>query len=97
MLGLRHGEIQHLLKTSDDIIRSTQILRWILKSTGLYKSSDPLEAASLMYDQLEGHRRLYEYELHHLNYMQVGYVVTQMITLYLDKFNILTWYTLHYT
>lgn len=73
MLGLRHAEILLLLSTVDDIAISLSTLRMILKCMGLYKKkneSDPLEVASFLIDQQQGHGSLHGYKLHHLNCIQ---------------------------
>jgi len=88
MLGLRHGEILLLLSTVDDIVMSMRTLRRVLKCMGLYRrknESDPLEVASFLIDQLEGHGRLYGYKLHHLTCIQAGFVVTQNTVRHLLK------------
>ena len=89
MLGLRHGKILLLLSTVDDIVISMHTQRRILKSMGLLRrknESDPLEVASFLIDQLEGHGRLHGYKLHHLDCIQAGYVVTQSTVRHLLKF-----------
>ena len=64
-------------------------LRIILKCMGLYRrknESDPLEGASFLNDQLEGHGKLTGYKLHHLNCIQARYVLTQSTVRHLLKF-----------
>lgn len=89
MLGLSHGKILQLLDMLHGEFLSLCTLRRVLKSMGLYRrknQSDLLEVASFLVDQLQGHRRLNGYKLHHLNCIQSGYVVTQCTVRHLLRF-----------
>ncbi|KAK7886541.1 hypothetical protein WMY93_026162 [Mugilogobius chulae] len=88
-LGLRHGEILTLLNTVDDVVMSMRTLRRLLKRMGLYRrknQSDPLDVAAFLIDQLDGHKKMYGYKLHHLNCIQAGFVVTQNTVRHLLRF-----------
>lgn len=88
-LGLRHGEILNLLSTLDQINISMRTLRRVLSRMGLYRrknESDPIDVASFLIDQLDGHGRLHGYKFHHLNCIQAGFVVTQSTVRHLLKF-----------
>lgn len=79
-LGLRYDDILLLLKIIDDVSISKSTLKRILKRVGLYRrknQSDPVELAAFLFDQLDSHKRLYGYRLHHLSCLQSGFVVTQ--------------------
>ncbi|KAK7904901.1 hypothetical protein WMY93_017508 [Mugilogobius chulae] len=71
--------------SSDNVVFQKNALRGC-KKIGAKESVGPLDVAAFLIDQLDGHKKMYGYKLHHLNCIQAGFVVTQNTVRHLLRF-----------